>query len=251
VSQTRHIITSLKKELKARGITYSDVGECLALSEASVKRLFAEQNFTLERLEKVCCLLDLDIVDLIKSTELKKQHTVQLTTDQEKELVSDIPLLLVAHSLMNKWTFEEIIDSFEISEVAGIQILARLDRMKLIELLPGNRVKLLISRGFTWLSNGPIQRYFEQQVQAEFFNAQFSGKGEYFKFASGMLSEGSVIEMIKKLKRVVLEFSDKNIEDETLPLDQRYGSSLLIGMRPWEMKAFSRFRREKNKKILK
>ena len=251
VSQTRHIVTSLKKELKARGITYNEVSKCLALSEASVKRLFAEQNFTLERLEKVCTLLDMDIVDLIKATELNKQLTVQLSIEQEKELISDTPLLLVAHNLMNKWTFEEIIDCYKISEAEGIQILARLDRMKIIELLPGNRVKLLISRDFTWHSNGPIQQFFEKQLQAEFFTSRFNGKGEYFRFASSMLSEHSISEMIKKLKKVVHEFNDKNVEDENLPLDQRYGSSLLIGMRPWETKSFSQYRREENKKVLK
>jgi len=46
-------MTTLKKQLKAHGKTYADVAELLQLSEASVKRLFAEQSFTLKRLERI------------------------------------------------------------------------------------------------------------------------------------------------------------------------------------------------------
>lgn len=250
MNQTQRIIETLKKTLKASGKTYSDVGECLGLSEASVKRLFADQHFTLERLEKVCELLDIELVDLIKSMEQARQKTVQLTLDQEKELVSDIKLLLVAHSLMNKWQFKEIVETFDISESEGIQLLAKLDRMKIIELLPGNRVKLLVSRDFTWHPGGPIQKFFEQQLQAEFFNSQFNAKGEYRQFLSGMLSESSVFDMLQKLKKIAGEFNDINRADESLPLTQRHGISLLIATRPWETKAFAQFRREKNKKVL-
>ena len=44
--QVSPLISTLKKQLKAHGKTYADVAELLQLSEASVKRLFAEQNFT-------------------------------------------------------------------------------------------------------------------------------------------------------------------------------------------------------------
>jgi DNA-binding Xre family transcriptional regulator len=250
MSQTKHIITALKKALKANGKTYSDVAKWLTLSEASVKRLFAEGNLTLERLETICGAMNMEILELIQASEQNKQQITQLTLEQEQELVSDTALLLMAHSLMNKWTFQEIIDTYQISETEGIQLLARLDRMKVIELLPGNRVKLLISREFTWLRNGPIQCYFEQQLQVEFFNSRFDGKGEYRHFVSGMLSESSLYEMQRKLKKLTLSFNDCNSLDETLPLSQRYGVSLFVAMRPWETEAFSKYRRHENKKAL-
>ena len=48
------LISTLKRVLKTRGVTYADLAERIALSEASVKRLFSQGTFTLERLEQVC-----------------------------------------------------------------------------------------------------------------------------------------------------------------------------------------------------
>lgn len=51
MSQTRLIVETLKRELRKQRITYRDVARRLDLSEASVKRLFSEKSFTLERIE--------------------------------------------------------------------------------------------------------------------------------------------------------------------------------------------------------
>lgn len=50
MSQTHALIQALKKQLRAQGKTYADVADLLELSEASVKRLFATESFTLQRL---------------------------------------------------------------------------------------------------------------------------------------------------------------------------------------------------------
>ena len=49
--QTNDLLHTLKKLLKRHNKTYVDVAACLQLSEASVKRLFSEQNMSLQRLD--------------------------------------------------------------------------------------------------------------------------------------------------------------------------------------------------------
>ncbi len=61
MSQTKLIVETLKKELRKQGINYRQVSHKLELSEASVKRLFAENSFTLERVAQVCEMLHLEI----------------------------------------------------------------------------------------------------------------------------------------------------------------------------------------------
>ena len=58
------LISTLKRVLKARGVTYADLAEKIALSEASVKRLFSQGTFTLERLEEVCAALEIAVFEL-------------------------------------------------------------------------------------------------------------------------------------------------------------------------------------------
>jgi DNA-binding Xre family transcriptional regulator len=249
MSQTRPLIDTLKKELRKQRITYKHVSEALDLSETSVKRLFSEEAFSIKRLEKVCALLHLDISDLVHLMERNIEMTSQFTQEQEQELVSDIKLLLVTLLLMNKLTFEEIIAVYDISETEGIRLLARLDRMKMIELQPGNRVKLMISQNFEWLPGGPIQKYFESTVQQEFLSSAFNKPGELRIFASGMISPAANAELTRKMQHLAKEMHDMNIDAEALPLEQRFGTSLMLAIRPWEVQAFKDLRRSNDTRL--
>ncbi len=244
MSQTRPLIDTLKRELRKQRITYKDVSRALGLSETSVKRLFSEEAFSLKRLEKVCALLHLDLSDLVRLMEKNIELTTQLTLEQEQELVSDIKLLLVALLLVLKLEFHEIVEIYDISETEGIRLLAHLDRMKLIELQPGNRVKLMISPNFSWIPNGPIQKFFERKVQPEFLDSSFNGPGEYRVFASAMLSRSDNAEIVRKIQHLANEMNELNIESSSLPLEQRFGTSLLLAIRPWQIKAFEALRRK-------
>jgi DNA-binding Xre family transcriptional regulator len=251
MSQTRSLVDTLKQELRKQRITYRRVSEALELSETSVKRLFSEEAFSLKRLEKICELLHLDISDLVHLMEKNTELTNQLSLEQEKELVSDTKLLLMALLLMNKLRFSEVLDIYDISEPEGIQLLARLDRMKIIELQPGNRVKLMISQTFKWIPNGPIQRFFEDKVQLEFLNSSFNEAGEFRVFVSGMISRKANAEIIKKIQHLAEEMNDMNLAAESLPLEQRFGTSLMMAIRPWEINVFEELRRSQDRRVFR
>lgn len=244
MAQTKRLLDALKRELKRQGKTYRDVAQVLGLSEASVKRLFADQSFNLSKLDRLCEALGLEISDLVRLMEQATPRIARLTLAQERELVADIKLLLMAHFLMSRWTFAEIIEAYDIDETEGIRLLARLDRMKIIQLLPGNRVRLMISNEFEWLPDGPIAQFYRARVQGEFLNASFGGDGEYRVFRSGMLTRNSRAEIIRKLQRLAREFSETCVEDDVYPIRDRGGTSLLIAMRPWGVDVFESLRRE-------
>ncbi|MFQ6023820.1 MAG: helix-turn-helix domain-containing protein [Acidiferrobacterales bacterium] len=246
MQQTQALVDTLKKALKAHGLSYRHVAQALDLSEASVKRLFAEQGFSLARLDQVCQLMDMEITDLVAMMEAERGQISELTEAQEKELVSDIKLLLVAFLVENGWTFNEILGHYELSEPELIRHLARLDRLKVIELLPKNRIKLVISPNFAWRKNGPIQQFFAEHMQEEFFKSRFDALGEAFWFLPGMLSRSSNEVLLKKLEHLASEFNELNRYDKRLPLPQRFGCSMLLAIRPWRLRAFHQFRRAKD-----
>lgn len=239
------VVETLKSELRRQGRTYRDLVEVLALSHASVKRLFAERAFTLERLETICRFLQIDMAELFRLAEKKQAKLTRLTVEQEQQLVGDTKLLVVAHALLNHWTLDEVLAAYAISEHEAIRILAKLDKLKLIELLPGNRYKLLVSRKFQWLPNGPIQQFFERQLQADFFASSFNRSGERRVFSSAMLSRGSIDKLERLLAKVADDINELHLADEALPLAQRTGVSAVLAMRPWEAKPFTALRRKK------
>jgi len=248
MAQTTAIIKVLKRTLKAHGKRYSDVAVALNLSEASVKRLFSEEQFSLKRLDQICDFLGIEITDLLSS--MKDENQLQsLTAEQEKQLVADTPLLLVANSVLNHWSFDDILNIYEFSETQLIQYLAKLDRLRLIQLLPHNRIKVLVDRNFNWLKNGPILNFFEEQVKKEFFNSRFNRPGEKRLFLVGMLSRASNETFQRKLERLSEEFHDLHHEDEKLPTSERFGTSAVIAMRHWEPEVFESKRKQKDNRV--
>lgn len=238
MAQTNPIISTLKSLLKQRGLTYRDVAQTLGLSEARIKRLFAEQNFSLQRLDQVCQLLDIEISELVKEMEANQRRITELTFEQEHELAADVKLLLLAHLVINGWQFEDIISMYQLSRTETIRYLARLDRLKLIELLPNNRIKLRMSPKFAWRAGGPIQNYFTNYLLDDFFKNSFDGKDETFIFPSGALSSASREQINRRIKQLVQDFHSLNEHDRTLPFEERYSCSLILAFRPWRPDAF-------------
>ena len=190
-----------------------------------------------------CRLLISRLVGLVTLMEENLEKLDQLTLEQEMEFARDIKLLCFAHCIQNGWSFDEIVSTYDISQHEGINMMAKLDGMKLVDMLPGNQYKLRISRKFRWIKSGPIQNFFEKQLQAEFFDSRFNKQNEIRLFVSSMLSNNSVETLIGKLKKVAGEMDDLHHEDQKLALDQKQGMSMMLSLRPWETKVFTALRR--------
>lgn len=244
MAQTQLLINTLKKQLKLKDKTYADVALCLGLSEASVKRLFAEQNFTLQRLERICDMLELEFAELVAQMTQDLQRISQLSEAQEREIANDVLLLLITVCVINGYRFQDIVQHYRITETQCVQKLAQLDRLKIIELLPNNRIKLRISANFSWLPNGPIQQFFHTRVQQDFFNSRFDKEHEKLLVINGLLSRQSNREFQKKLQRLVNEFDQINRDEAQLPIEERYGTTVVLAMREWQYSLFEQMSKE-------
>lgn len=243
MSEITQLITTLKRELKQQGKTYRDVGAALGLSEPSVKRLFASGQFTLERLVEICALLGLTLAELAQEAGQVQQRLRTLTAPQERELVSESRLLLVAVCALNHWTMAEMLKAYRFTEAECVQLLLRLDRLALITLLPGNRIRLNVARDFDWLADGPIRRYFREQGMPEFIGSGFDGEGDTLDFAHGMLTESARAKLQLELRQLRARFAQLHEESLAAPLPQRRGTGLLLALREWEPAVFAGLRR--------
>ena len=248
MTQTTALIETLKRSLKQHGLTYAEIARRLGMSEANVKRMFAAKRFTLERLEEICQLMQLELTDLFQLHEESRQRITQLTEEQEQELVSDEKLLLVAVSVRNRLCFADILLNYHITETECIRCLARLDRLKIIDLLPNNRIKLRIDEDFRWLPNGPIDSFFEKQIKNQFLKSHFTGAMERRLFLFGLLGDASMQVLMNKIQALSKEFTELHRQDAQLPLEKRHNIGFMMAMRPWELGVFEPLRRNGGKK---
>lgn len=238
MAQATRLVHELKNQLKVRGVTYRELAHEIELSESAVKQMFASGNMTLARLDRICEFLSLELSDLFQLSENAAKQLKCLTLDQETELISDPKLLLMAYCLVNHWSFEEILARYKLTDVEGIRYLARLDRMKLIELLPGNRVKPLIASNFAWQQDGPIESYFRREVQGPFFNSNFSEQGCLQLVKNGDISSVARQQILERLHSIGQLFDDTVRDERKLPIKERQGTTMVLAIRHWMFEAF-------------
>lgn len=243
MTEIHRLMTTLKRQLKLRGITYARVANALQLSEPTVKRLFSTGNLTVERLMQLAGLLDMSLAELMQECEAGQPMLAQLTFAQEQELVADIRFLLVAICVLNHWSLQDIVRKYRFTEAQCLRHLVALDKMRLVELLPGNRLRLLVARNFEWIAEGPIQLFFRQQALDDFVDSPFGNEAETLIFSHGMLTSQAGAHLQKKLKRLQREFAELHEESLNMPFEQRHGTGLLVALREWEPKGFEQLKR--------
>ena len=243
--ETKALVLTLKKCLKQNHLQYKDVAKHLQLSEASVKRLFASADLSLHRLEQILALMNMRLIDLFELLDTQAEYISELTPEQEEMLIQNPKLLLTFFLLLNGWPLENVTQVFAIDKFEMIQLLAKLDKLKLIELLPNNKVKLLTANHFTWRKNGPVQKFFEEQVLSEFFKNKFHSQDAKLVFLGGTFSESSIEKIKVLMDDLGLKINELMRQDLKLPLEKRYSVGTVFALRKWELSVFSKLRKAK------
>ena len=243
MSTTADLVIALKKELKSAQMTYASLAQALGMAESSVKRMLAKGDMPLSRIDAICRALALDFADLARRVADEQPLLKELTQEQEKAVVADKKLLLMAICVLSQWTLEQITTTYRLSEAEGIQYLAQLDRIGIIELRPLNRYRLKLAKTFRWRPHGPVMHYFRDHALLDYFNGGFDAPGEGVLLVHGSIARSLAPAFTERLQRVAQDFAQQHLADQRLPEREREGYTLLLAMRSWEFEAFAQMRR--------
>ena len=243
MSSTQDLVTALKAELRASGITYAQLARELKLAESSVKRIFAKGDMPLSRIDEVLAVLKMDFAELAARVVHAQPLVKELTLDQEKAVVAEPKLLLVAISVLSHWTFEQIVSTYTLTEAECVACLVKLDRLGIIDLRPLNRYRLKLDKTFRWRPMGPVMTYFRRHVVDDYFNGGFNGEGETLMLVHGQIGRAQAAMFVERLQRMAQDFAQQHLADQKLPAAQKDGYTMVIGMRSWLFAAFRNLQR--------
>jgi len=239
MARSKQIVDAIKVTLKQQGITYRALAQKLDVSESTVKQMFANGNFSLSRLDIICELLDVDLNALLEISESLEERVTSISIENEQALVEDRKLLVVGYFLVNHWKIDDIIERYDIGETEIITLLAKLDKMRLIELQPNNRVRLLMANNFAWHPNGPIEKYFRSAVQTEFFNTSFEEDGALRVVKNGVLTIKGQADLRNRLKMIDSLFDEISEQERKIPINERHGITMILAIRNWQPSMFT------------
>jgi len=243
MSTTADFIAALKHELKAARMTYADLARELGMAESSVKRMLAKGDMPLSRIDAICRALKLDLAELARRVADAQPLTEQLSAEQERAVVADGKLLLVAINVLSGWSLEQMTAAYRLTAAEVIKHLAQLDRIGIIELKPLNRYRLKVAKTFRWRPHGPVMQYFREHVVLDYFSGGFDGAGETLQLVHGSISRALAPSFAQQLQRVAQDFARQHQSDQKLKATEREGYTLVLAMRGWEPESFARLRR--------
>ena len=243
MSTTADLVAALQKELKTAQMTYADLAQQLGMAESSVKRMLAKGDMPLSRIDAICRALALDFADLARHVADNQPLLRELTPEQERAVVADKKLLLMAICVLSQWTLEQVTTTYRLTEAEGIQYLAQLDRIGIIELRPFNRYRLKLAKTFRWRPHGAVMNYFREHALLDYFAGGFDGPGEGVLLVHGAISRSLAPAFMERMQRVAHDFAQQHLADQKLPQSEREGYTLLLALRSWEFEAFAGMRR--------
>ena len=243
MSTTADLVSALKHELKTAHMTYADLAAAMGMAESSVKRMLSKGDMPLSRIDAICRALKLDFADLARRVADAQPLLAQLTQEQERAVVADKKLLLVAICVLSQWTLEQITAAYRLTEAECIGYLAQLDRIGIIELRPLNRYRLKLAKAFRWRPHGPVMDYFRDNALLDYFSGGFDAAGEGLLLVHGSVSRSLAPSFMERMQRVAQDFAQQHLADQKLQDKDREGYTLLLAMRSWEFEAFGALRR--------
>jgi len=243
MSTTTDLVLAIKQELKASHTTYAELARRLGMAESSVKRMLSRGDMPLSRIDAICHALALDFADLARRVADSQPGLKELTHEQERAVVADKKLLLVAICVLSQWTLEQITAAYRLSEADTVAALAQLDRIGIIELRPLNRYRLRLAKAFRWRPHGPVMTFFREHALLDYFSGGFDAEGEGLLLVHGSISRALAPAFQERLQRVAQDFAQQHLADQKLKAEDREGYTLLLATRRWEFEAFAHLRR--------
>jgi hypothetical protein len=169
VSQTDELavlIDALRRVLKAKKIRYHHVAAHLGVSLATVKRLFAGEPCNIAKLMAICELAGISFFDLTALAAKPSEEAYRLNEEQERHFASYPGQHAIFRELARGRSPDDVRAEWGLDKRKLYRVLRQLEELKLLEVLPGNKVRMLAKGMIRMDEDGPFARtvLFQQNV---------------------------------------------------------------------------------------
>ena len=220
----------LKKQLKLKGLSYTDLADHLKVSEVTVKRMMSKEEIPLSRFLTICEWLEISLTELEKIASYTNiNQIVRFTEDQEKFLAKNPTYLAFLFQLYTQETPEQIQKNFQLTQKSLNLYLLRLENVNLIKKVAG-RYKLVHkdfpspikygelakSQSLKVLETGLslFTRYNKMMVQRKNEEAD---RGSQTKLSVFCLQRQSYLAWFEKYKEIMQELIQISEVEEKIP----------------------------------
>lgn len=230
LSEADQLVAALRRHLRHQGWTARSLATELDIGEATAKRWLAGRGLTLDRLERLASLCSISLADLIFETRLPRTGLAQeLTLAQETALAASPALSFLFIAILGGFDPAEVGADFNWPPASLEGALARLERLALIDRLPGGRARATIDRAVIWRKR-PMRALFERRMKAQFFDIDYASEEATYSSEVVKLSptgSGALAELVERFRRDVQQLAEQDRRDWHLP-GQWFGTLCVV-----------------------
>jgi transcriptional regulator with XRE-family HTH domain len=233
--QVAAFIDVLKQLFRTRGIPHRVIAEKLAVTERTVKRWFAGKGLTLQVVEDLCNVLGLTFTEFCEFAKSDLDvRPAQLSSHQERTLLADPSLLFLFGLLHRGWLLQEIQNECKMSEAVVVGHLVRLEKLRLVELMPSNRVRLLFARNVCWTDRSAIGMAFQKNMKHLFDSMDFTEPNAIWSCRAINLTEQSFEHLQRRFGALTRELQEEADADRDSNASHRTWYSVLVAARAFD-----------------
>ncbi len=210
------VLEILKRELKARKMKYEDLAEELGMSVSGLKKSLASRDLTIARLQTICDVLGLSLVQVLTLADDSKVQDVYLTNEQE--------LLLLRNPLIFHLYWKLRFDSVPLhqymqqSKESRDEIRARLRKLESVGLLRYNSkgdIEFSDKGMIRWNNDGPLVQHLNRKWSTELIDSIIEKKDSaaVLNLALLQLNDESWAKLKVEMKELVERYSTRSQRD--------------------------------------
>lgn len=198
--------------MRSAGLTQADLAKKLDVGTATIKRWLHGRGLSLRTLSQLCALADTTLTELAEESAIPDRSSDKLTLAQEKALTASPELSTVFFIIITGWPVSEAQEGFGISPENILQHVDRLQRLALVDQLPGGRLRARLDPAHVW-QREPMRRHFEQHMKHLFFELDYGDPETIFGAETLKLSPVGVARVAERIERFRGELREIARED--------------------------------------
>ena len=210
------VLEIIKKELKNKKLKYEDLAENLGMSLSGLKKSLASKDLTLARLQTICDVLGLSLVEVLTLADDSKVQDVYLTTEQESLLLRHPEIFHLYWKLRFEATpFHQYVQQAKDSREEVRKRLGRLEKVGLLRINGKGDIEFSDKGMIRWNNYGPLVEHLNRKWSSELIESILQKKDPdlVLNLALLQLNESSYTQLKSDLKALVDRYSTQSQRD--------------------------------------
>lgn len=239
-SQHDVMMEVLRDLFRQHGLRFSDVAKRLGVAERTVTRWFSVDSLETSILQQMSGLVGIDFFALCELASRRVESRPSRHTIQQEQALASSPLLTYLFAQICKgWTAQELRDDIDIPEPVLVDHLLQLDKIGLIDLLPGNQIRLKTAKEMLLNPNGPYARNLNRWLGEVFKNPNVDEENSVWVCDFMKLTPGSRERLERKFRALMQEAYELSDSDRRANAALRDWYSVVLVVRPQDIRPFN------------